>query len=156
MGSRRKRATEGYPTNSIAAPAVTVGADVARPSASPSFATQTPPLLTKGRQAAAGLLAELGLGLFEGAGKLVGTGRGLHAAADAAHARDDIVDVHALDKAADALQVAIAAAGEDDVLDLAAVEDDVDVAGAGALGTIIKFYGKIPFYSVRSQTVQFT
>ena len=40
--------------------------------------------------------------------------------------------------------------------DLAAVQLNVDAAGAGALGTIIKFHGKIPFYSVRSQTAEFT
>ena len=57
------------------------------------------------------------LQLFEGAAQLVGAGGAFAAAADAVDAGDDIVDFLATDQLADALQVAVASAKEEDLLD---------------------------------------
>ena len=55
--------------------------------------------------------------MFEGAAQLVGAGGAFAAAADAVDAGDDIVDFLATDQLADALQVAVASAKEEDLLD---------------------------------------
>ena len=57
------------------------------------------------------------LQLFEGAAQLVGAGGAFAAAADAVDAGDDIVDFLATNQLADALQVAVASAKEEDLLD---------------------------------------
>lgn len=64
----------------------------------------------------------------EGTGELIGAGGWLAVAADAFEAGDDVLYVHALYKASDALQVAVAAAGEAYVLEFAVFYVEVDQA----------------------------
>lgn len=79
-------------------------------------------------------------------GQLVGAGGAFHAAGDALHTGDDIVDVHTLHELGNALQVAIAAAHELDVFDLVVFHIKVDHLRTGALGLIL-IHNKIPFYA---------
>ena len=78
---------------------------------------------------------------FQRSGELVGAGGGLEAAVDALQPVDDLVDVHALNQAANALKIAVAAAGVDDVVQLVIDDLKVDVGGTGALGAVIEFHG---------------
>jgi len=80
----------------------------------------------------------LGLVCFQGVAELVHAGGGLGAAGDAAEPVQDEVHVHAFDHGGDGLEVALAAAGEIDVVDAAVVDDEVDLLGAD-----IRFRGKV-------------
>ena len=77
--------------------------------------------------------------------QLIGAGGGLHAAADAFHTGDDIVDVHSLYQRADAHQIAIAAAEELNIVNLAVFNFKGNLTGAGALGLVIVLHAVIPF-----------
>ena len=71
-------------------------------------------------------------------GELIGAGRILEAAADAAHTLDGVFGLHALDKAGNALKVAVAAADDRDTFDgVVIVQLDAHFLGADALGTIM-------------------
>ena len=70
------------------------------------------------------------------ADKLVGTASGTATAGVALEHGRDIVNVLAVDQLADSLEVAVAAADEIHVLDGVAVEIDVDLSRAYALGSI--------------------
>ena len=75
--------------------------------------------------------------LFQRAAELVGAGGGLAAAADAVEFRDDVVDFLADDQPADALEVSVASAHEEDLLDDAVIIDGhIDELRAGALGFV--------------------
>ncbi len=86
--------------------------------------------------------AEYGHGglFFEGfqcAAELIGAGGGLTSAADAVEFWDDVVDFLAGDQAADALEVSVASAIKEDLLDDALVIDGhIDELRAGALGFV--------------------
>ena len=69
--------------------------------------------------------------------QLIGAGGLLHAAGDALDAGDDIVDVHAFHQLCNALQIAVAAAQELDVLNLVVLQVEVDHLRAGALGLVL-------------------
>ena len=58
-----------------------------------------------------------GFQLLQCPAELVGTRRALHAAADAVEATDDVVDLLAAHQLADALQVTVASAQEEYLLD---------------------------------------
>ena len=74
---------------------------------------------------------------FQCAAELVGAGGGLAAAADAVEFGDDVVDFLAGDQAADALEVSIASAIKEDLLNNALVIDrHIDELRAGALGFV--------------------
>lgn len=69
--------------------------------------------------------------------ELIRAGGGLTSTADAIQFLDDVVDFLAGDQTADALQVAIASAHEEDLLDNAVVIDrHIDELRAGALGFV--------------------
>ncbi len=70
--------------------------------------------------------------------ELVGAGGGFVAAADAAEFGDHVVDFLAGDEAADALQVAVAATEERDLLDdVVVVGRHIDEQRASALGGVL-------------------
>ena len=74
---------------------------------------------------------------FQCAAELVGAGGGLAAAADAVEFLDDIVDFLSSDQPADALEVSVASANEEDLPDNALVIDGhIDELRAGALGFV--------------------
>lgn len=76
--------------------------------------------------------------LFQCVAELVGAGGGFVAAADAAQFGDYVVDSLACDEAADALQVAVAATEERDLLDdVVVVGRHVDEHRTGALGGVL-------------------
>ena len=75
-------------------------------------------------------------GLAQRADKLVGTASGTAPAGVALEHGRDIVDVLAVDQLADGLEIAVAAADEIHVLDGVAVEIDVDLSRAYALGSL--------------------
>ena len=79
--------------------------------------------------------------LADGAAQLVGTRGVFPAAADAFQTGQDFLDFHALDKASDALQVAVAAAEEDDVVQAAVDDVEVDELAAGLFGLIGVVHG---------------
>lgn len=71
-------------------------------------------------------------------GELVGAGRILEAAADAAYPRDRVLSLHALDETGDALKIAVAAADDLDALDgVVVVQLDVHLLGTDALGAVV-------------------
>lgn len=73
--------------------------------------------------------------------ELVGAGGGFVTAADAAEFGDYVIYLLAGDKAADALQVAIAATEERDLLDdVVIVGRHVDEQGASALGGVLYMF----------------
>ena len=75
--------------------------------------------------------------LFQCAAELVGTGGGFTAAADAVEFWDDIVDFLADDQTANSLEISVASAHEEDLLDDAVVVDSyVDELRAGALSFV--------------------
>ena len=77
----------------------------------------------------------------EGLGKLIGAGGGSAVAAHAAQPCDDVFALHALDQSADALEVAVAAAGEDGGDEAVfVVQHDVDGVGAGADAIVVEFF----------------
>ena len=74
---------------------------------------------------------------FQCAAELVGAGGGLPSAADAVEFWDDIVDFLSDDQPADALEVSVASAIKEDLLDDALVIDGhIDELRAGALGFV--------------------
>jgi len=74
---------------------------------------------------------------FQCAAKLVGAGGRFAAAADAVEFLDDIVDFLSDDQPADALEVSVASAHEEDLLDDAVViNGHIDELRAGALGFV--------------------
>ena len=74
---------------------------------------------------------------FQCAAELVGAGGGLSSAADAVEFLDDVVDFLADDQAADTLEVSVASAYEEDLLDNALVIDrHIDELRAGTLGFV--------------------
>ena len=74
---------------------------------------------------------------FQCAAELVGAGGGFAAAADAVEFRDDFVDFLANDQTADALEVSVAAAHEENLLnDIIVVNSHIDKLRAGALGFV--------------------
>lgn len=74
---------------------------------------------------------------FQCAAELVGAGGGLPSAADAVEFLDDVVDFLSSNKAADALEVSVASAIKEDLLDDALVIDGhIDELRAGALGFV--------------------
>ena len=74
---------------------------------------------------------------FQCAAELVGAGGRLPSAADAVEFLDDVVDFLSDDQAADALEVSVASAHEEDLLDDAVVIDrHIDELRAGALGFV--------------------
>ena len=74
---------------------------------------------------------------FQRPAELVGTGGVIASAADAVEFLDDVVNLLAGDQPADALQVAVAAAIERDLLDDAVVINrHIDKLRAGALGFV--------------------
>ena len=74
---------------------------------------------------------------FQCAAELVGAGGGFASAADAVEFGDDVVDLLACDQAADALEVSVASAHEEDLLNNALVIDrHIDELRAGALGFV--------------------
>ena len=79
--------------------------------------------------------------LADGAAQLVGTRGVFPAAADAFQAGQDFLDFHALDKASDALQVAVATAEEDDVVQTAVDDVEVDELAAGLFSLIGVVHG---------------
>ena len=84
---------------------------------------------------------------------MVGTGGGFIAAADAVEFLDDIVDFLAGDQPADALEVAVAAAIEGDLLDDAVVIDgNVNKLRAGALGFVEGVFHVRSFFSVATSS----
>ena len=68
--------------------------------------------------------------------QLVGAGGSLGATGNTLNAGDNIIDVHAFHQRGDALQVAVAAAEELNILDLAVFNLKNDLSGAGALGLV--------------------
>ena len=94
----------------------------------------------------------------QGLSQLIGAGGGLHATLHALDSCDDIVNVHALNQSSDALQVAVAAADELNVLDLAIFHIKQDALGAGTLSLLLK-HNDSPlnkYYTVRSASVAST
>ena len=74
---------------------------------------------------------------FQCAAELVGAGGGLASAADAVEFWDDVVDFLSDDQPADALEVSVASAIKEDLLDDAVVIDGhIDELRAGALGFV--------------------
>ena len=91
--------------------------------------------------------------LFQCAAELVGTGGGLAAAADAVEFWDDVVDFLACYQAADALQVAVAAAIEGDLLnDAVVIDGNVNKLRAGALGFVEGVFHIRSFFSVATSS----
>ena len=79
--------------------------------------------------------------LFQGAAELVGTGSGLVAAADSVEFADNIVNLLACYQATDTLQVAVASAKEEDLLDnVVVVGCHVDEHRAGTLCLILYMF----------------
>lgn len=74
---------------------------------------------------------------FQCAAELVGAGGGFAAAADAVELRDDVVDFLSDDQPADALEVSIASAIKEDLLnDALVIDGHIDELRAGALGFV--------------------
>ena len=74
---------------------------------------------------------------FQCAAELIGAGGGFAAAADAVELRDDVVDFLSDDQPADALEVSVASAIKEDLLNNALVIDGhIDELRAGALGFV--------------------
>ena len=83
---------------------------------------------------------------FQYAAELVGAGGRFTAAADAVEFLDDVVDFLAGDQAADALEVSVASAYEEDLLDDALViNSHIDELRAGALGFVEGVGHKVGF-----------
>jgi len=77
--------------------------------------------------------------------QLIGAGGNLRSAADAFHTGNDLVNVHAFHQRSDALQVAVAAAKELDVLYFTVFNFKCNLTGAGSLCLIVKFHEINPF-----------
>ena len=75
--------------------------------------------------------------LLQSNGQLIGAGGALHAALDSGHPVDDVLGLHAFNQSADALQVAVAAADELHVVDLAVLQVEENRPGAGDFGGIL-------------------
>ena len=74
---------------------------------------------------------------FQCAAELVRAGGGLAAAADAVEFLDDVVDFLSGDQAADALEVSVASAYEEDLLnDALVIDGHIDELRAGALSFV--------------------
>ena len=74
---------------------------------------------------------------FQCAAELVGAGGGFAAAADAVEFLDDVIDFLACDQPADALEVSVASAIKEDLLnDAVVIDGHVDELRAGALGFV--------------------
>ena len=73
-------------------------------------------------------------------GQLIGAGGRTAAAADAFHPGDDIVHILAFAQSADALQVAVAAADETQVMYFAVHDFEDNLTGAGAAGLVMMFH----------------
>jgi len=76
--------------------------------------------------------------------QLVGAGGFLHAAGNALNTGDDLINIHAFDKLCNALQVAVAATQELNILNLIVLDVKVNRLGAGALG-IVFVHNQNPF-----------
>ena len=76
------------------------------------------------------------LSCLQSLSQLIGAGGSLGAAGNTLNAGDDLVDIHAFHQSGDALQVAVAAAEELNILDLAVFNLKDDLSGAGALGLV--------------------
>ena len=76
------------------------------------------------------------LGSDQGLSQLIGAGGLLHAAANTLNSGDDVVNIAALNQSSDALQVAVAAADELNILHLVVFDIEQDSLGAGALGLV--------------------
>ena len=93
-----------------------------------------------------GLLSFLAVDCFlQRLSQLIGAGGGLHTALDALHTGDHILNVHTFHQSADALQIAVAAAQELDIGDLAVLDIEEDLLGANALGFVLVTHIKISF-----------
>ena len=68
--------------------------------------------------------------------QLVRAGGGLHAALDTLDAGNYIVNVHAIDQSADALQIAVASADKLNILDLVVLNVEQNALRASALGLV--------------------
>ena len=77
--------------------------------------------------------------------QLIGAGGGLHAAADALHTGDHIVDIHTLNQSGNALQIAVAAPKELDGLNLVILNLKKDALRAGSFGLVFVLHISIPF-----------
>jgi len=73
-------------------------------------------------------------------GKLVGAGGTLEAAANAAQSFLNLINGQSDNQLGNALQVAVAAAGKADLTHDVAVENDTNLAGAGALSFVDVFH----------------
>ena len=74
---------------------------------------------------------------FQCAAELVGAGGGLPSAADAVEFWDDVVDFLSDDQPADALEVSVASAIKEDLLnDALVIDGHIDELRAGALGFV--------------------
>ncbi len=74
---------------------------------------------------------------FQCAAELVGAGGGLASAADAVEFLDDVVDFLSGDQPADALEVSVASAHEEDLLnDAVVIDGHIDELRAGAFGFV--------------------
>jgi hypothetical protein len=80
-------------------------------------------------------------GLLQSGSQLVRAGSSLHAAGRAFQAGNDFIHIHTLNQGGDTLQVAVAAADELDVLQLAVLDLKVDVLRAGLLSLIFELHG---------------
>ena len=69
--------------------------------------------------------------------QLIGAGGLLHAAGDTFDTGDDFIDIHSFHQLCNALQIAVAAAQELDVLNLVVLQIEVDHLGAGTLGLVL-------------------
>jgi hypothetical protein len=83
--------------------------------------------------------------LTDGSAELVGARGVFPAAADAFQSGQYILDFHALDKASDALQVAVAAAEEYDVVESSVDDVEVYLLAAGLFGLIGVVHGAYSF-----------
>ena len=86
--------------------------------------------------------------LTDGSAELVGARCVFPAAADAFQSGQDILDFHALDKASNALQVAVAAAEEDDVVKSSVDDVEVYLLAAGLFSLIGVVHGVYSFYKI--------
>ncbi len=75
-------------------------------------------------------------GFFESLSQLIGAGSGFGSAVNTLDLSDDILNLHSINERADALQVAVTAAYEGDILYSAVLNFKEDLSGAGALGFV--------------------
>ena len=84
-----------------------------------------------------GMVSDLFLVCFQCLGELVRAGGLLGAAGDAFHAGDHIVNIHTLDKGANALQISVAAANKYNIFQLVVFDIKANGPGAGTSGVIL-------------------